>query len=58
VDNEFDISQVSPHSCMTDMVQIGPYAHCNTANHDMFIGPLKQIVKTKHGFTIKDIIVR
>ena len=43
---------------MTDMVQIGPYAHCNTANHDMFIGPLKQIVKTKHGFTIKDIIVR
>jgi hypothetical protein len=54
---DFDISKITPHQCMVDVVQYGPFVHCNTANHDMYIGPLKQLTKVDDKFTIVDIVV-
>lgn len=56
-DSTFDITTVTPHTCMADVIQYGPFIHCNTANHDMYIGPLKMLDKIDGKFTIVDIVV-
>lgn len=48
-ESNFDLSQIKPHQCMTDLVQRGNYLHCNTGNHGMRIPVGKMLTKDEQG---------
>ena len=44
-DSTFDITKLTPHDCMTDIIQRGNYIHCNTGNHGMRIPHGQMLIK-------------
>ena len=56
-DSIFDLSKVEPHQCMTDMVQVGNYLHCNTGHHGMRI-PAGMVVNCHDGqWVLEEMVV-